>query len=82
MTTQYMQDLPKGATFIGPDGATHKVTLPASEHPSGWVVVWNLSMPDDEVLRLMNTPGAVEEGSDPREGFFAYSHPVAVEVIS
>jgi hypothetical protein len=82
MSRAVMQDLPKGAHFIGPDGAEYKVTTPASEHPSGFVEVWNLSMPDSEVLRLLDMPGAVEQGCHPREGFFAYSFPTEVEVLS
>lgn len=83
MTTQPMQSLPKGARFIGPDRRTeYEVTTPASEHPRGWVDVRNLSMSDAKAERLLGTPGAVEKGCDPRDGFFAYSHPVGVEVLS
>lgn len=76
-----MQDLPKDAHFIGPDGARYRVTKPASEHERGWVEVWNLSMSAAEVRRMLETPGAVEEGSHPREGFFAFSYPTPVERV-
>lgn len=40
MSVQPMQDLPRGARFVGPDGRTeYKVVTPASEHPRGWVDV-------------------------------------------
>jgi len=44
VTRQHMTDLPKGARFIGPDGSEYKVTRPASDHPNGWVEVWDLSI--------------------------------------
>lgn len=83
MSTAVMQDLPKGARFIGPDGRTrYEVTVAAGDSPQGFVETWNLSMTGDEAAALLATPGAVEPGVDPRDGFFAYSHPVTVEVIA
>lgn len=82
MPRKNMQDLPKGARFIGPDGVEYKVVTSASEHRNGWVDVWDLSMTDAEALRRLNTPGAVEAGCHPREGFFAYTFPTEVEVLS
>lgn len=77
-----MQDLPKGARFIGPDRRTrYEVITPAADHPSGWVDVRNLSMTAAEAVERLATPGAVEPGCDPRDGFFAFSHPVEVEVL-
>lgn len=76
-----MQDLPKGARFIGPDGTEYEVTTPASEHRNGWVNVRDLSMTEDEAQRRLATPGAVEPGEDPRDGFFSYTQPVEVEVV-
>ncbi len=83
MSMQNMEDLPRGAEFIGPDGHTrYLVTTAASEHPRGWVEVRNLSMTDGEAADLLATPGAVEPGCDPRDGFFAYTHPTPVEVVA
>lgn len=82
MTRQLITDLPRGARFIGPDGRTNLVTTPAAEHERGWVQVRDLSMSDADAARLQATPGAVEPGCDPRDQFFAYSHPVEVEVLS
>lgn len=82
MSVQPMQELPRGARFVGPDGHTeYQVTRPACEDPRGWVEVWNLSMSDAEALRRLDTPGAVEQGCHPREGFFAFSYPTNVEVL-
>lgn len=83
----YMQDLPAGAVFHlltgGADDRTHyQITTAAIDHPDGWVEVRNLSMSDARAEQLLNTPGAVEKGCDPRDGFFAYSHPTEVEVVS
>lgn len=75
-----MQDLPRDACFVGPDGATYKVVVAASEHPNGFVEVWNLSMGDADVLDRVDD--AYRAGHHPREGFFCYTHPVDVEVIS
>jgi hypothetical protein len=76
-----LTDLRRGQKFIGPDGRTHEVTTPASDHPHGFVEVRDLSMTDAEAAALLAAPGAVERGCDPREGFFAFTHPVDVEVI-
>jgi hypothetical protein len=77
-----MQSLPTGARFIGPDGRTeYRITRSAAEHEDGWVDVWNESMTDAEAQRRI-AKGDVEDGYDPREGVFAYSHPVDVEVLS
>ena len=83
MSTADMQDLPAGARFIGPDGRTeYRVDTPAAAHPNGWVEVRNLSMTDAEAGALLASPGAVEPGCDPRDGFFAYSDPTSVEVLA
>lgn len=83
----FMQDLPTGTVVDHRVGGNHgtiryQITRSAAEHPNGWVEVYNLTMTDDEAERLLNTPGAVEAGCDPRDGFFAFSHPVEVEVVS
>lgn len=76
-----VQALDRGQRFTGPDGTTlFEVVTPASEHPRGWVDVRDLSMTDEEAAALVATPGAVERGSDPRRGFFAYSHPTYVNL--
>ncbi|SCL21162.1 hypothetical protein [Micromonospora aurantiaca (nom. illeg.)] len=88
-----MHTLSRGDLFVGPDGTTrYEVVTPASEHPRGWVDVRNLSMTDDEAAALVERPGAVERvrdaetgemvPGDPREGFFAYSHPTYVDRVS
>ncbi len=78
MTFKPMQDLPAGAEFVGPNkGTRYRVLKPASDHELGWVDVWNLSMSREEELKQI-TAGNPE----PRVGFFAFSHPVDVEVIS
>jgi hypothetical protein len=82
-----MKELRKGQHFIGPDGAEYVVTAPAADHEHGFVFVWNLSMSDQEVLTRLNTPGFVEPNADgtpghPRAGFFAFSVPVFVELVT
>ncbi len=77
---QLLRDLPKGARFIGPDRKTiYRVLCPYAE--TGWRVdVFNESMTDAEAADRIAS-GAVEEGYDPRGGFFAYTTPVEVEVL-
>lgn len=79
-----MTTLKRGQHFTGPDGHTeYVVTTPASEDKRGWVLVWNLSMSDDEVLKRMKYAEKDHDGKPvhPRSGFFAYSFPTYVEVI-
>jgi hypothetical protein len=79
--TRAMAELRRGDRLVGPDGATrYEVTAGADEHERGWVSVRNLSMSDAEAEAALATPGAVEPGTDPRDGFFAYSHPVTVRM--
>lgn len=79
-----MQDLPADTRFIGPpDGRTeYVVTAAASADPDGRVQVRNLSMTDAEAAHLLASPGLVERGCDPRDGFFDFAHPMPVEVLS
>ncbi len=82
MTRRPMQDLPEGAEFIGPDGPTrYQVTKSAANHENGWVEVRNLSHTDEEALKYAD-PQHVADGGNPRDGFFAYSSPVEVEVVA
>jgi hypothetical protein len=68
-----MRDLRAGELFVGPDQRTvYRVVTPCRKHPRGWLVVRNRSMTDREAVRLRATPGAVEPGTDPRDGFFTY----------
>lgn len=84
MSRQRMQDLPAGARFIGPDGRTEfKVVTPASEHPDGWVEVWNLSITDARAAELLASPGWSGADCDPRDGVFMTGQVEAeVEVLS
>ncbi len=70
-----MNSLGAGDQFIGPDEKTrYEVTTPARQHEQGWTEVRNLSMTDEEAAAR-----TVEHGCDPRDGFFAYSHPTYVQ---
>lgn len=60
--------------FVGPDGVTlYEVWTSCAEHEHGWLEVRNLSMTAAEATARLEKPGAVEPGSGPRDGFFAYT---------
>jgi hypothetical protein len=68
-----MSALDTGEHLVGPDGATlFEVWTRCSDHERGWLMVRDLSMTDDQSAALLAAPGAVEPGSDPRDGFFHY----------
>lgn len=68
-----MGDLKAGDRFVGPDEKTvYAVTGECAKHKNEWLFVRNLSMTDQQARELLAEPGAVEEGCDPRDGFFDY----------
>lgn len=75
-----IRELAPGQRFIH-HHTRYEVLVSASEDTNGFVHVRDLSMTGGEAEALLATPGAVEPGCDPREGFLSFSAATYVEVV-